>query len=101
MHMLHQQDQPEIATLAETVLPQAEASPLREMLASRRATPRPRRSRSPRHLKAAIEPLVLQGNVKALPDGKPYLFSDGIKSLELGVGFGADAGVTLKVNEGQ
>jgi hypothetical protein len=52
-------------------------------------------------LKAAIEQLVLQGDSKALPDGKPYLFPDGIKSLELSVKIGADAGVTLTINGGQ
>jgi hypothetical protein len=52
-------------------------------------------------LKAAIEQLALQGDAKALPGGKPYLFPDGIKSFELSVKIGADAGVTLTINGGQ
>jgi hypothetical protein len=51
-------------------------------------------------LQVTLEQLEAKKDVKR-PDGKPFFFPDGIKSLEIAVTVGTETGVTLKINEGQ
>ncbi|MGY4512104.1 hypothetical protein [Bradyrhizobium sp. USDA 3650] len=49
-------------------------------------------------LTTALQALTPKEGGKTLPDGRPYIFPDGIKSFELEVKVGTETGVTLKIN---